>query len=79
MGSLAMRFTLVGRGAYFHGVLINTCNFLVYSVQLFGSELAAIYFRPRGFFSADFCPMFTAFFRTRDTVSNRLLPTHSGC
>ena len=50
MGSLAMCFTLVGGGAYFHGVLINTCNFLVYSVQLFGNKLAAIFIDLEGFF-----------------------------
>ena len=51
------------RGAYFHGVLINTCNFFVVC-----SCVGMVYFRPRGYFSTNFSPMFST---TRDTVSNR--------
>ena len=68
-------FKLVARmGAYCHGVLINACV----SMQLCGNGLTVIYLGPRGSFSAHFCPMFIALFRTRDTVSNRIdqsLPT----
>ena len=62
---------------YFHGVLINACNFLVAFMQLCGSRLAVIYFRSRVSFLSDVYDFST----TRDIVSNRSIvanptPTH---
>ena len=56
------------RGAYFHGVLILACNFLVVGSCV--ERISSAYFRPRGSFSANFCPLFIAFLQP-DTVSNR--------
>ena len=66
---------LFSRGAYFHGVLINTCNFLV-ACSYVGTDLAVIYFSPRGSFTAIFCPIFIAFLQPEiQSAIDQSLPT----
>ena len=46
------------------------------SLQLCGNRLAVKYFRPRGSFSANFCPLFTAFLQPEiQSAIDRSLPT----
>ena len=67
-------------GAYFHGVLINACNFCS-GVQLCRNGLAVIYFRPRGSFSANFSPLFVAFLQpeTQSAINQSLPPPTHQC
>ena len=52
------------RGAYFHGVVINACNFLIVCAVVWERISCAI-FRPSGSFPANFCPMFIAVLEPR--------------
>ena len=60
---------LFSSGAYFHGVLINTCNFLA-ACSCVG-RLAVIYFMPRCSFSA-LCPVFIALFNVTMYIWSRV-------
>ena len=67
---------LFSRGAYFHGVLMNACNFLVARNLIVWERISCAYFRPRGSFSANFCPIFTAFLQPEiQSAIDRSLPT----
>ena len=70
---------LFSKGAYFHGVLINTCNFLVSLIVVVWEQISCVYFKPRGSFSATFCPLFIAFLQPeiQSAIDSSLLtPAH---
>ena len=63
IGILSMQWCIFSKlaarmGAYFHGVLINGCNFLV-ACSCVENKLVVIYLRPR---CSNFCPVFIQLF-----------------